>query len=147
MAVKYTKFGPGTLVIGAVGSPTDISCQIIQAKIEWDKDEDDDVTTLCGDVVPGAVTYSATMSGELFQDVDDPAGIMFTSWTNKGEVYPFVFTPNTAQGTHADGNLILDPVPFGSDEPKANMTADFSWKIVGEPTLTVGVAMAATEAA
>ena len=138
-----TKFGPGTLTIGEVGAPIDVSCQMIAAQIEWSKDEDDDVTVLCGDVVAGAVTYAATLTGEVFQDVADAAGILFYSWQHKGEVFPFTFTPNTAAGTSAAGELQLDPLSFGGDEPKANMTSDFTWKIVGDPVLTAGGVMAA----
>lgn len=138
MPPKVTKFGPGTLTIGEVGTSVDISCQIINAQIEWSKDKDDDETTLCGDIVGGATTYTAQLTGELFQDVADAAGILFTSWEQKGTTVPFVFTPNTAAGTKAEGEVTLDPITFGSDEPKANMRADFTWDCVGEPTLTAG---------
>jgi hypothetical protein len=138
MTVNKTQLGPGTLTLGEVGTPLDISCQIISAMVEWDKDKDDDITVLCGDIAAGATTYSATLTGELFQDVDDPAGILATSWTNKGEETPFVFTPNTTAGTTVEGILVLDPISFGGDEAKANMTSDFTWSIVGEPTLTIG---------
>lgn len=148
MTVNKTPLGPGTLVLGDVGTPLDISCQIIHALIEWEKDKDDDVVVLCGDVAAGATTYTASITGELFQDVDDPAGILATSWSNKGEETPFVFTPNTAAGTAAEGVLVLDPIDFGGDESKSNMTSDFTWSIVGEPTLTIGgVVLNAAQAA
>ena len=136
MVAKVTKFGPGTLTIGA--TTMDISCQVINALIEWDKDKDDDVTVLCGDVVAGSTTYTSTITGELFQDVDDPAGILAQSWELKGTEIAFVFVPNTAVGTSAEGVLVLDPIAFGGDEAKANMTSDFTWSIVGEPVLTIG---------
>lgn len=135
---KVTRFGPGTLTLGETATPIDISCQLISAAIEWDKDKDDDETVLCGDVVPGATTYTAQLTGEMFQDVADAAGILFYSWEHKGETVPFTFVPNTAAGTEASGNVTLDPITFGSDEPKANMRSDFTWDIVGEPTLTAG---------
>jgi len=137
MPAKVTKFGPGTISVGEVGAPVDFSCQVINALIEWDKDKDDDVTVLCGDVVAGASTYTATLSGTLFQDLE-ASGILEFSWTHKGETVPFAFTPNTANGSTVEGDLIIDPVPFGSDEAKANMQGDFTWNLVGEPTLTIG---------
>jgi hypothetical protein len=143
---KKTPLGPGTLTLGDVGSPIDISCQVINAVVEWDKDKDDDVTVLCGDVVAGSTTYTAQITGELFQDVDDPAGILATSWTQKGTEIAFSFVPNTAAGTECEGTLILDPIDFGGDEAKANMTSDFTWAIVGEPTLTIGTGGAAADA-
>lgn len=147
MTVNKTPLGPGTLVLGDVGTPLDISCQIINALIEWEKEKDDDVVVLCGDTAAGATTYTATIAGELFQDVDDPAGILATSWANKGTETPFVFTPNTAAGTSAEGVLVLDPIDFGGDEAKANMTSEFTWSIVGEPLLTIGAGGATTASA
>ena len=138
MTVRKTQLGPGTLVLGDVGTPLDISCQVINAMIEWDKDKDDDVVVLCGETAAGATTYTATITGEVFQDVDDPAGLLATSWAQKGTETPFTFVPNTAAGTEAAGTLVLDPISFGGDEAKANMTSDFTWSIVGEPVLTIG---------
>lgn len=140
MPAKKTVLGPGTLTIGEVGAPVDISCQIINAKIDWDKDKEDDVTVLCGEIVAGATTYTAKLSGELFQDVDDPAGILAFSWANKGDEVPFTFVPNTAAATEASGVLVVDPISFGGDEANQNMTSDFEWSCVGEPTLTIAPA-------
>jgi hypothetical protein len=136
MAAKVTKFGPGTLTIGEVGAPLDVSCQVINAQIEWDKDKDDDIVVLCGETVAGSTIYSAQLTGEMFVDVDDAAGILALSWADKGTTVPFTFTPSTEAGTSCAGDLVLDPLAFGSDEPKANMTSDFTWACVGEPTLT-----------
>lgn len=144
---KKTPLGPGTLVLGEVGTEVDISCQVIDAVIQWEKDKDDDVVVLCGDTVAGATTYTASITGELFQDVDDPAGILATSWAQKGTEIAFSFVPNTAAGTEAAGTLVLDPIDFGGDEPKANMTSDFTWSIVGDPTLTIGTGATTTATA
>src|SRR5262245_56195578 len=98
MAYNVTKFGPGTITLGSAtpGPIVDFSCQLINATVEWDKDKDDDVTTLCGDVVPGSTTYTATITGTLFQDVGVATGILEYSWDHKGETVPFEFVPNTA---------------------------------------------------
>ena len=141
---NVTKFGPGALTLGETTGIVDFSCQVINALIEWDKDKDDDVTVLCGDVVAGASTYTATISGTLFQDLV-ASGILEYSWLHKGETVPFTFTPNTANGTKVEGDLIVDPIPFGSDEPKANMQGDFTWNLVGEPTLTIGTPVGLSE--
>jgi hypothetical protein len=137
MPVKKTKLGPGTLTLGEVGSPIDISCQILHALVEWDKDKDDDVVVLCGETVAGATTYTASITGELFQDVDDPAGILAFSWANKGTETPFSFIPSTDAGTECDGILVIDPIDFGGDEAKKDMKSDFTWSIVGDPNLTI----------
>ena len=145
MPANVTKFGPGTLTIGDVGTPLDVSCQVISAQVEWDKDKDDDIVVLCGETVAGSTIYTAQLTGEMFVDVDDEAGILALSWASKGTTVPFTFEPSTAAGTSCAGELVLDPLAFGSDEPKANMTSDFTWACVGEPTLTFA-APAADEA-
>jgi len=142
MPAKVTKFGPGTLTIGEVGSPLDVSCQVISAQVEWDKDKDDDIVVLCGETVAGSTIYTAQLTGEMFIDVDDAAGILALSWSDKGTTVPFTFEPSTAAGTSCTGDLVLDPLAFGSDEPKANMTSDFTWACVGEPTLTFATPLA-----
>jgi len=138
MVAKVTKFGPGTLTLGSVGTPIDVSCQIISCQVTWEKDKDDDVIVLCGETVGGSTIYTATLEGEIFQDVADAAGILYFSWDHKGETIPFTFVPNTAAAASCAGDLIIDPLTFGSDEPKANMTSDFAWSCVGEPALTAG---------
>ena len=147
MPANVTKFGPGTLEIGEVGTEVDISCQVINAQIEWDKDKDDDVLVLCGETVAGSTIYTANLTGEMFTDVADAAGILALSWSNKGDTVPFTFVPNTEAGTSAAGFLVLDPLVFGSDEPKANMTSDFTWACVGEPALTFATPLADDELA
>jgi hypothetical protein len=145
MPVNKHPLGPGTLTIGEVGSEVDLSAQIITCQIEWDKDKDDDITVLNGEVAAGAIKYTATITGEMFQDISDPAGIVMQSWgALKGMQVPFEFTPNTAAATTAVGELIVDPVTFGGDEAEANMTADFEWDIVGEPTLSPTIPATAT---
>ena len=129
------KLGPGTVQIGAVASEVDFECQITAAHVDWEVDEGDDVTVLCGDTVPGARTYTANFAGTLLQDLGATAGIVEYSWLHKGETVPFVFVPNTTAGKQVSGSLIVDPLSVGGDEAGQNMTSDFEWAIVGEPVL------------
>lgn len=140
MTIKSTPLGPGTLVIGPAGTPLDISCQMQNARIDWEKETADQVTMLCGDVKAGVTTYTASLTGTLDQDLEDPAGIVFYSWTNKGTTQPFVFVPNTAAGATVTGELIIDPISVGGDEGGQDMTSEIEWTCVGEPDLTQDVA-------
>ena len=135
MPAKVKALGPGTLTIGDTGSEVDVSCQVTAMRIAWDKDADDDVKVLCGEVAPGAVEYSATLTGTVFQDFDDPEGIANLTWEHKGEQYSFVFVPSTEWAKSASGIVTLDPLDFGGDEVGTNMTADLEWSIVGDPVL------------
>jgi len=139
MPVTTTKLGPGTFTLGPAGTPLDFSCQLVSMTVETDKSKDDDETTLCGDVVAGDTTYTATLSGEFFQDLADPAGIVAYSWDNMGVAVEFIYTPNTAAAGSVEGLVTVDPLPIGGDEPKAKMRSEFTWDCVGVPTFTPGV--------
>lgn len=135
MPATVSKLGPGSLSIGEVGSPVDFSCQVENAQVQWDSSQDDPVKVLCGEEVAAAKTYTAQLTGTLFQDQKDPEGIVRYSWANKGTVVPFIFVPNTADGVQVTGSVTIDPITVGDDTAGANMDSDFTWDCVGEPVL------------
>jgi hypothetical protein len=132
------KLGPGELTIGATGTPIDVSCLINNATVSMTKDEGDSTTKLCGDVVPGAVTYTYTLGGNVDLDLTDPAGLFALSQDHAGEVQDFTFMPSTEAGTEASGQLTIDPLDFGGDETGVVMASDFEFSIVGKPTYVYG---------
>lgn len=138
------KFGPGELKIGATGSEIDAACFVNSFTIAMTKDQAEDTTKLCGNVVPGAITYTYAASGNLDIDSDDPDGLFALSQANPGAQVPFTFTPNTDAGTSVAGTLILDPMDFGGDTYGADMTSDVEWALVGEPTYTFPAAAPGT---
>jgi hypothetical protein len=130
--------GPGSLEIGATGSEIDVSCLINNAVIAAEKDEGDSVTKLCGTVVPGNVTYTYSLAGNIDLDIADASGLFAISQSAAGTQVPFTFVPNTDAGTEATGTLVLDPLPFGGDEAGETMTGDFEFTIVGRPAYDIG---------
>jgi hypothetical protein len=135
MPAKVTKLGPGKLTVGTI--PTDFTCQVTAARVEWSVDAEDAILTLCGDSVPGARNYSAALTASIFNDLGTTVGIVEFSWTNRGTQQAFVFQPSTVTGVkQVVGNLIIDPISVGGDEVGQNMTSDLEWEIVGIPTLT-----------
>lgn len=132
MAGKATKLGPGTLVIGETTTTLDLSCQLSAARVEWDKDKEDDVPVLCGEDIAGSAAYTAKLTGTVLLDLSDSGMVEFT-WTHKGEQFPFIFVPNTAEGKQVTGTVTVDPLDVGGDEVKKNMSVDFEWDCVGEP--------------
>jgi hypothetical protein len=132
MPATATKLGPGVLTIGATGTDLDMSCQVSAAKVEWDKDKEDDTPVLCGETVAGGITYSAKLTMSVLLDLSDQGMVDYT-WLHKGEQMPFVFEPNTTAGKAVTGELIVDPLDVGGDEVKKNMSVDAEWDIVGEP--------------
>jgi hypothetical protein len=128
--------GPGTLTIGATGTPIDVSCLVNNAVISADKEEGDSTTKLCGTVRPGSVTYTYTLAGNMDTDVADEAGIFALSQSAPGTEQDFTFTPNTDAGTTATGRLVIDPLDFGGDTTGETMTSDFEFTVVGAPAYT-----------
>jgi hypothetical protein len=129
--------GPGELTIGATGSEIDVSCLVNGARVKAAKTQDDATTKLCGTKVPGAVTYDATLSGNVDVDPDEgPAGLFALSWASPGTQQAFTFTPNTADGVAAAGTLVIDPLDFGADAYGDVLTSDFEFAIVGNVTYT-----------
>ncbi|MFC9895039.1 hypothetical protein ACFVMC_15245 [Nocardia sp. NPDC127579] len=131
MPVKSYKMGPGTLTLGEVGTLIDISCQITSATLTPDKDKEDDLNTLCGDVVPGEVTYSWALNATIVQDLTT-GGINEWSLTHAGEQVPFKFVPNTALEKGYQGVLTVDPLAIGGDV-RTRPTSDVEWSLVGQP--------------
>jgi hypothetical protein len=139
MAVSSTKLGPGTLILGETGTTQDASCQMTGAVVAWDKDKADDITVLCGDVVAGGTTYTATLSGTFLQDLAEDDGLVAFTWANKGVETKFVYVPNTVAAATVTGVVVIDPIDVGStDDYGSTMTSDFEWDCVGEPVLTFG---------
>lgn len=144
MVAAPVKLGPGTLKIGATGTEIDVSCMVNNAVISAEKDEGDSTTKLCGDVVPGAVSYTYSLSGNLDTDVDVADGLFALSQAEPGSQQGYEFTPNTDAGTKAVGTLIIDPLDFGGDESGAYMTSDFEFSLTGPPTYTYAAPVAAS---
>ena len=133
MAGTATKLGPGTLTIGDTGTLLDLSCQLSAAKVEWDKDKEDDTPVLCGESIAGGVDYTAKLTGTVLLDLSD-GGMVDYTWEQKGTQQPFVFVPSEAAAKQVSGILTVDPLDVGGDEVKKNMSVDFEWDCVGEPT-------------
>lgn len=129
------KLGPGSLMIGEVGTAVDYAAQITGCTVSWDKDKEDDTPVLSGGLLAGDTTYTASLSGNLFQDLGAAAGLVEFSWTNKGLEFPVTFVPSTAAGKEVTGVIIMDPIDVGGDEAKKRPRSDFEWSFVGEPTI------------
>ena len=135
-APKTYKLGPGTLRLGETGTAVDYAMQATGATVSWDKDKDDDVPVLSGGLLAGDTTYTATLAGNVFQDLDSATpGLVEYTWTNKGTEVPVEFIPATSAGMRVVGVVIIDPLDVGGEEVKKRPRSDFEWSFVGEPTL------------
>ena len=56
------------------------------------------------------------------------------TWTHKGTIVPFTFTPSTVAGRSVTGSCRVAPLNLGGDVKKKN-TTDFKWTVIGDPVL------------
>ncbi|MBF6483844.1 hypothetical protein IU431_06690 [Nocardia otitidiscaviarum] len=134
MPVSSYKMGPGSLILGPVGTELDISCQITKATLEPEFDKEDDLNTLCGDVLPGEETTTWKLSGEAVQDIAE-GGLVDWTWANQGTQQPFKFVPSTAAAAEFTGTIVVRPLSVGGDV-KTRPTSEFEFPVVGSPVRT-----------
>lgn len=141
MPIKSYKVGPGVFTAGAAGTLQTFTAQVTKLEVGWSEDSEDAVPTLSGEDLEGDTTYTAELSATVFQDLT-PGGMVEWSWTNKGQTFPFSYTPNSSdtdlEEATITGTLKVSPIKVGG-EPKKRATSDLTWKCVGEPILTHAV--------
>lgn len=125
--------GPGELEFGSAGGARNFTVQITAAQVDWEVDAEDDIPHLGGGVVAGEETNTATLTGNLLQDISE-SGISTWTWENKGQVLPVTYTPNTGVGRAVIGSVKIRPTTVGG-EVKTKARADFEFPFVGEPAL------------
>lgn len=137
MAINYTRLGAGTLSVGTV--PLDISAQVVGALLTSSLDTGDMITVLTGEQLGSGSTTTASLTGSIILD-PKAGGIGEFSYQNHGQIVPFVFTPNTAAGITATGELTMTKLDIGATEYGALLQPDFEWAVVGEPVVVWGTA-------
>lgn len=142
-APNPVRFGPGTFNLGTAPG-TDFSCQVQSMGLNTDKDEDDAIIVLCGDIVPGSVTYNFKLAGTVLQDIAYAAGLVEYTWTNMGEEVDFTFTPSTSATAAIAGKVLIDPLSIGASDGAYGdvLTSDFEWTCTAKPTVTWSAATA-----
>lgn len=145
MAIKTYTLGPGTLNLGAGATAFAAQVRSCTVKASENVTSSDDIPVLSGEVIQGTDTadFDWTIEGTFLQDID-AAGINEFAFTNRGVATPFEFTPNTAAGAEASGQCYPVPLDFGgdvqnvADQAGNPPTADFSWRIKGDPAFVWG---------
>lgn len=138
MAANVVRFGPGTFKLGPTGTELVFDCQVQSMGVNVNKNTGDTITVLCGDTVPGAITYDYTLAGTFMQDLGTADGIMQHCWDNKGITETFVFVPATSATTSVTGQVIVDPLQIADSGASFGdvLTTDFEFSMVGEPDIT-----------
>lgn len=131
---KKLTLGPGSLVLGSVGTQLDMSCQLTNVLISAEADSEDPEHTLCGDTVAGERTYAWTMAANVFQDIEKDGVIDYT-WKYAGTEVPFKFVPDSTGTAAVTGRVTIDPIGLGGDV-KTRVKSEIEWQIVGDPSFT-----------
>jgi hypothetical protein len=132
--------GPGVLTIGGTaGAGTDYSCLVNGMSLGTDVSVDSSTFKLCGTEVPGKMTPTGTLSGNVDQDIDAATGGLFQYCSEHwGEVADFTFEPSTSAGLEAAGKLLVVPLTFGGDTYGDPLVSDVSFTTVGDIAYTRG---------
>ena len=133
MAAKAHRTGPGSLVFGETGTPTDFSAQCTNVRLSPSVNEEDTITVLSGEEIAGDDTVDWVVAGTLLQSFDK-AGLLHYCYENRLTVVPFKFVPNNESAEYGwQGNAKIVPLAVGGDVKTKN-TSDFEFKCIGEPT-------------
>ena len=135
MPINSYKLGPGEFTLGV--APLDVSCQLAAISVVPTENVDtlDAVPVLCGDELPQEENASISwqLTGTMLQDIA-PAGVVAYTWANAGVEVPFVFVPNSVAAQEITATVRVVPLTVGGDV-KTRPTSDFTWSIIGAPTL------------
>ena len=131
---RIETLGPGSLVFGVTGTELDMSCQVAECAVEFDKDTEDSETMLCGDVIAGERTYSSVLRLVVKQDYETN-GVIDWTWRNAGAQVPFEFIPRLSSVATVTGQVIVDPINIGGTVKSRN-SSEAEWDIVGMPAFT-----------
>ena len=131
MAVRITKLGPGTLVLGDPDGD-DFAAEFTGVTITHEYEEtQESITMLSGDVLPAAEKRSDGISGDCMNDLS-AAGLYAFCQTNDMQPVPIVYTPNTAGGTSWTGTVVVKlPDEIGTDTFGNPLASSIEWSAVG----------------
>lgn len=133
--VQTITIGPGVLTIGADTDLQQFEQQVTSCKVTPSVDKGDRVPTLSGASVAGDRTESFTLNGSFLQDFGRQDSTTEWLWEHRGEVHPFTYTPNAANGRTVNGRLTVEAIEIGGDA-ETKPTSDFEFELESAPTFT-----------
>lgn len=138
MAVNTVTVGPGKLTIGAVADLTAFEGQVTSIRLVPSVDQGDAITVLSGESVAGDRTSSWTLEGTMLQDFGAVGSRTEWLFNKRGQTHVFSYEPSTAAGKRFTGSLVVEAIEVGGDV-NTKPTSDFSFTVVGEPTIVAVV--------
>lgn len=134
MAIKSQKLTDGLLTIGETASTQEWGGQVRAVKLDAEYDEEDNIPVLSGEEIDGDETKTEKLSGTVLDDYSAVGSIFVFSKTNEGKIMPFVWEPNSEDGTlRIKGKVKMRQISLGGDVKSRNEN-DFEFKVIGETT-------------
>ena len=140
MPIKSQKLTKGLLTIGETGTISEWGGQVRAVTLTPEYDKEDDIPVLSGEKIDGDETKTETLSGTVLDDYSAAGSIFVFSKENEGKILPFVWEPNSEDGTlRITGNLRMRQIALGGDVDTRNEN-DFEFPIIGDTNAeSVGV--------
>jgi hypothetical protein len=126
--------GPGTLTLGATGSPRQFAANVTAAALEPSYSDGDVLELLDGSTESEGDQETWALTGTIRQQLTADA---LEDWclSEAGKEVPFTFKPNNDVSKTYTGTCRIRAVKIGGDVKKKN-TSDFSFPCVGKPKIT-----------
>lgn len=134
MAIKSQKLTKGLLTIGDTGTVSEWGGQVRAVSLVPEYDAEDPIPVLSGEKLAGDETKTETLSGTVLDDYSAAGSIFVFSKEHDGEELPFVWEPNSEDGTlRITGTIKMRQIALGGDVDTRNEN-DFEFQVVGETT-------------
>lgn len=134
MAIKSQKLTKGLLTIGDTGTVSEWGGQVRAVSLVPEYDAEDAIPVLSGEKLAGDETKTETLSGTVLDDYSASGSIFVFSKEHEGEELPFVWEPNSEDGTlRITGTVKMRQIALGGDVDTRNEN-DFEFQVVGETT-------------
>lgn len=143
MPFADSRLGPGTITFD---STNDFSTQAAAVKLTPSVDTADGTPTLAVPEPAPLSTINWALNIDAIQDFTEAAGLVNYLMDNALSEVPFLWTPDTADGTAYAGTVQIIPIEIGGDVAVQVVTS-VELPLVGAPTRTDGTALAATSRA
>lgn len=126
----WTPLGPGTLTIkvGAQGTDTAFSCEVLGASVTHDYEENDTRRMLCGTVRGGGGSRTDGFKASIENDLT-AAGLYKFLFDHDLQSADVTFTPNTDDGAKwvVAGVTLQLPDEIGADEFGNPIASEVEW--------------------
>lgn len=131
MTIKSQKLTKGLLTIGEAGTTSEWGGQVRAVTLGAEYDQEDPIDVLSGEKLDGDETKTETLSGTVLDDFSAQGSIWVFCKQNEGKILPFVWEPNSTDGTlRITGEIRVRQISLGGDV-NTRTENDFEFPVIG----------------